>query len=133
MLYSILNKSWKQCPTKQFYSHLPPISKTIQVRRTRHVEDELMRNNLLWTPTHWRASVSHRARTYLNQLCADTGWSLKDLLRAMNDRDEERERESGQSVLSVLFDDDVIAWNIWNHLIICKLLVLDQNTWNYIT
>ena len=33
MLRAILNKSWKQHPTKQqLYSHLPPIMKTIQVR-----------------------------------------------------------------------------------------------------
>ena len=33
----ILNKSWWQHPTKhQLYGHLPPITKIIQVRRTRH-------------------------------------------------------------------------------------------------
>ena len=38
MLRVILNKSWKQYPTKQpQYALLFPISKTIQVRRTRHV------------------------------------------------------------------------------------------------
>ena len=37
MLGAILNKSWRQHPTRhQLYSHLPPIMKTIQVRRTRH-------------------------------------------------------------------------------------------------
>ena len=37
MLRAILNKSWKQHPTRhQLYGHLPPITKTIQVRRTRH-------------------------------------------------------------------------------------------------
>ena len=37
MLRAILNKSWRQHPTKhQLYDHLPPITKTIQVRRTRH-------------------------------------------------------------------------------------------------
>ena len=37
MLRSILNKSWRQHPTRhQLYGHLPPITKTIQVRRTRH-------------------------------------------------------------------------------------------------
>ena len=37
MLRAILNKSWKQHPTKQqLYCHLPPISKTIQIRWTRH-------------------------------------------------------------------------------------------------
>ena len=37
MLQAILNKSWRQHPTKQqLYSHLPPITKTIIIRRTRH-------------------------------------------------------------------------------------------------
>ena len=37
MLQAILNKSWRQHPTRyQLYSHLPPITKTIQVRWTIH-------------------------------------------------------------------------------------------------
>ena len=37
MLRAILNKSWRQHPIRhQLYGHLPPITKTIQVRRTRH-------------------------------------------------------------------------------------------------
>ena len=33
----MLNKSWRQHPTRhQLYGHLPTITKTIQVRRTRH-------------------------------------------------------------------------------------------------
>ena len=33
----LFNKSWRQHRTKhQLYGHLPPITKTIQVRRTRH-------------------------------------------------------------------------------------------------
>ena len=62
MLRAILNKSWQQHPTRhQLYGHLPPITKTIQVRRTRHAGhcwrsgDELIRDVLLWIPTHGRA------------------------------------------------------------------------------
>ena len=37
MLRAILNKSWRQHPTKHLlYGHLPPITKTIQVSWTRH-------------------------------------------------------------------------------------------------
>ena len=37
MLRAILNRSWRQHLTKQqLYGHLPPITKTIQIRRTRH-------------------------------------------------------------------------------------------------
>ena len=37
MLRAVLKKSWRQHHKKQqLYGHLPPISKTIQIRRTRH-------------------------------------------------------------------------------------------------
>ena len=63
MLRAILNKSWRQHPTRhQLYGHLPPIMKTIQVRWTRH---ELIRDVLLWTPTHARAKAGRPARTYI--------------------------------------------------------------------
>ena len=58
MLRAILNKSWRQHPTRhQLYGHLPPITKTIQVRRTRHAghcwrsRDELIRDTLMDTHT----------------------------------------------------------------------------------
>ena len=54
MLRAILNKSWRQHPTRhQLYGHLPPITKPIQVRRTRHAghcwrsKDELISDVLL--------------------------------------------------------------------------------------
>ena len=95
----VLNKSWRQHPTRhQLYGHPPPITKTIQVRRTRHAghcwrsRDELISDVLLWTPTHGRAKAGRPARTYIQQLCEDTGCCPKDLPRAMNDREEWRER-----------------------------------------
>ena len=40
MLRAILNKSWRQHPTRhQLYGHLPSITKTLQVRRIRHAGD----------------------------------------------------------------------------------------------
>ena len=99
MLPAILNKSWQQHPTRhQLYGHLPPITKTIQVRRTRHAghcwrsRDELIRDLLLWIPTHGRAKAGRPARTYIQQLCEDTGCCPEDLPGAMNDREEWRER-----------------------------------------
>ena len=99
MLRAILNKSCRQHPTRhQLYGHLPPITKTIQVRRTRHAghcwrsRDELTRDVLLWTPTHGRAKAGWPSRTYIQQLCEDTGCCPEDLPRAMNDREELRER-----------------------------------------
>ena len=99
MLRAILNKSWQQHPTRhQLYGHLPPITTTIQVRRTRHAghcwrsRDEFIRDVLLWIPTHGRAKAGRPARTYIQQLCEDTGCCPEDLPRAMNDREEWRER-----------------------------------------
>ena len=99
MLRAILNKSWRQHPTRhQLYGHLPPITKTIQVRRNRHAghcwrsRDELIRDVLLLTPTHGRAKAGRPARTYIQQLCEDTGCCSEDLPRAMKDREKWRER-----------------------------------------
>ena len=95
MLRAILNKSWRQHPTRrQLYGHLPPITKTIQVRRARHAghcwrtKDELVSDVLLWTPTYGQAKAGRPARTYIQQLCEDTGCNLEDLPEAMNDREK---------------------------------------------
>ena len=85
MLRAILNKSWRQHPTnQQLYGHLPPATKTIKVRRTRHTghcwsRDELISDVLLWTPSQGRAKAGRPDRTYIQQLCADTGFSPEDL------------------------------------------------------
>ena len=99
MLRAILNRSWRQHPTRhQLYGHLPPITKTIQVRRTRHAGhcwrsgDKLISDVLLWTPTHGRAKAGRPARTYIQQLCEDTGCCPEDLPEAMNDREKWLER-----------------------------------------
>ena len=82
----------------QLYGHLPLITKTIQVRRTRHAghcwrsKDELISDVLQWTPTYSRAKAVRSARTYIQQLCEDTGCSPEDLPEAMNDREKWRER-----------------------------------------
>ena len=66
MLRAILTKSWRQHTTKhQLYGHLPPITKTIQLRRTRHAghgwrsRDELISDVLQWTPGKSRTTSSN--------------------------------------------------------------------------
>ena len=96
MLRAIFNKSWGQHP--KLYEHLPPNMKTIKIRRTRHAghcwrsRDELISDVFLWTPSHGRAKAGRPARTYIQQLCADSGCSLEDLLIAIDDREVWRER-----------------------------------------
>ena len=96
---AILNKSWRQHPTKQLlYGYLHPITKTIKIRRTKHARhcrrswDELISDVLLWTPSHGRAKAGWPARTYIQQFCADKGCSPEDLPEAMDDREGWRER-----------------------------------------
>ena len=92
MLRAILNKSWRQHPTRhQLYGHLPPIMKTIKVRQTRHAghcwrsRDELISDVLLWTHSYGQAKAGRPALTYIQQLCEDTGCSPEDLPEVMND------------------------------------------------
>ena len=99
MLWAILNKSWRQHPTKeQLYAHLPSITKTIQVRRTRRAghcwgsKHELISDILLWTPSHGRTKAGRLARTYIQQLCTDTGYCFEDHEVAMDNRNMWRER-----------------------------------------
>ncbi len=99
MLRAILNKSWRQHPTKhQLYGHLPPITQTIKVRLTRHTghywrsRDELISDVLLWTPSSGQEKAGRPARTYIQQLCEDTGCSSEDQPEAIDDGEEWRER-----------------------------------------
>ena len=103
---------WQQHPTRyQLYVHLPPITKTIQVRRTRHAghywrsRDKLISDVLLWTPTYCRAKTERPARTYIQQLCEDTGCSPEDQPEALNER-ENSKRGLRISVLATRHDDD---------------------------
>ena len=106
MLRAILNKSWRQHPTRhQLYGHLPPITKTIQVRRTKHAghcwrrKDELISNVLLWTAAYGQAKAGRPARTYIQQLCAlKTCQRRKTIGRS-------GERGSGISVLAARHHD----------------------------
>ena len=94
MLRAIVNKSWRQQPTKQrLFGHLPPITKTIKVRRTRYARhcgrsrDELISDILLWTPSHGRAKAGRPTRTYIQHLYAYTGCSIEDRPETMDDRE----------------------------------------------
>ena len=107
--------------TSAQYGHLPPISKTIQVRRTRHPghcwrsKDVFITNVLLWIPSHERTSVGRSTRIYLQQFYANTGCSLENLPGAMDDRDElwERVREICASSATWWWWYPLIYTNSW--------------------
>ena len=114
MLWSLLNKSFKQPPTKQqLYGHLPPISKTIKVQRKTcwtliESKDKPMSDFFHWTPTHGRVSVGTQVRIYLPQPCTGTGCRLEDLLEAMDEWNMYRER------IWEISASDTASW--WWHL-----------------
>ena len=125
MLWTILHKSWRQHPTKQqLYDHLPLITKTIQVRRTRHAghywrcRDELISDVLLWTPSHGHAKAGQPARTYIQQLCKDTGCSPGDLQETINNWEgwQERVRDIHADG-TTRWDDDlfVILYSLYDY------------------
>ena len=116
MLRVILNKTWRQHPTKQqLYGHLPLIMKTIQVRRTRHAGYVL-----LWTPSHGRTKTGWSAWTYIQQLCTDTGCSPEDLLEAIDNREGWWER-----VRDIRADG--VTWCWWDIYISKLAIVVEDN------
>ena len=109
MLRAILNRSWRQHPTKkQLYGHQPPIAKTIQIRRTRHAaqcwssKDELRSDVLLWTPSHGRAKAgwpTYSSSVYIRGVALKTCRKRWTIGRG-------GERGSGISLLMARQDDD---------------------------
>ena len=112
MLRAILNKSWRQHPRRrQLYVHLPPITKTIQAKRTKHAghcwrsTDELISDVLLWTPHMAKQNqddqLEHTYSSYVRirnvalRTC-QRGWMIG----------RSGERVSGISVLAARHDDD---------------------------
>ena len=49
-------------------------------------KDELISDVLPWSPSYGRAKAGRPARTYIQQLCADTGCNTEDMPEAMVDR-----------------------------------------------
>ena len=130
---AILNKSWRPPPTKQeLYGHLPPISKTIQVRRTRHAghcrrsRDKIISDVLLWTSLQGRVKAGRPARTYIQQLCADTGCSLEDQPEATA-IEKGGGRRSGRSVVTARYDDNVDDEDVSLWTCVSKFIKIDVN------
>ena len=107
MLRAILNKSGRQHPTRhQLYGPLPPITKTIQVRRYRLAghcwrnRDELISDVILWAP-HMDDQLEHTYSSYVR---------IRDVaLKTCQRRwtiGRSGERWSGISVLAARHDDD---------------------------
>ena len=79
----VLNESWKQHPTKQhLYGHQPSITKTIKVRRIRHLgycwksKDKHISDIYMWTPSYGLAKAGRPDWTLAQQLWANSRYSL---------------------------------------------------------
>ena len=112
MLRGILNKSWRQQPTKhQLYGHLPPITKTIQVRRIRHAghcwrsRDELIIYVLLGTPHMDEQKQDDKLENTYSNYVRILDVALKTCQRRWT-MGKSGERGSGISVLAAWYDDD---------------------------
>ena len=71
-------------------------------------QDELTNNIPSWTASHKHTDISQPTKTYIHQLCADTGYRLEDLTSERPDFHglEEREKESMRWMLSAQIHDD---------------------------
>ena len=115
MLRAILNKSWQQHPTRhQLYGHLPPITKTIQVRRARHTEtagEARMNSSVMYSygPPHMAKQkqddqLEHTYSSYVRIRDVALKTCQKQWMIGRSS-----ERGSGISVLVARHDDD-ITW-----------------------
>ena len=135
MLRAILNRSWRQHPTRhQLYGHLPPITKTIPVRRARHAghcwrsRDELISDVLLWTP-HMAVQKQddqheHTFSSYvrIRDVVLKTSLGRWTIGRS-------GERGSGISVLPARYDDDHDDIYIYIYIYIYKI---KKKSWHMI-
>ena len=107
---------------------------TIQVKQIRHAghcyksKNELLSNVLLWTPKHGHISVGWPAKTYIHQLCMDSGSRLENL-QSVNMTDGKR--EPSESMLSACFDEndikDINAFPQKHIQICCTKIILFSN------
>ena len=133
------NKSWRQHPTRhQLYGHLPPITKTIQVRRTRHAghcwrsKDELISDVLLWTPhMDVQKQDDQHELTYSNYVRTQDVTLKTCRRRWMIGRSGER--GSGISVLAARHDDDDDDLKPYNRIETNGYYWIEINTWNYVS
>ena len=118
ILRAILNKSWRQHPTiHQLYDHLPPITKTIQVRRTRHAghcwrsKGELISDVLLGNRHHMAVQKpdGQHEHTFSNYVRIQD-FVLNTCLRRWT-IGKSGERGSGISVLPAEHDEDDIYFS----------------------
>ena len=130
MLWVILNKSWRQHPTKQqLYSHLPPITKTIQVKRTRHTGYCWRSRDELWhAPVNPLTCMCSCGLPHMDEQRQDvqlgptynSSVPMQDVALKTYRKwwmiERGGGRGSGRSVLMAQHDDDILQMNVLNDL-----------------
>ena len=98
MLRAILNKSWRQHPTRhQLYGHLPLSRKLFKLdepdmQTLLEKQGRTHKRCTLMDPHTWPCKSRTTSTNIHQQLCEDTGCCPEDLPRAMKYREEWRER-----------------------------------------
>ena len=85
------------------------------------IRDELITDALLWTSSHGWEKAGEPARTYIQQLCEDTGCSSEDLPEAMNNRKRWREsvrdiRADGINMMMMMMMNTFIRKYDWYYV-----------------
>ena len=81
---------------------------------------------LPWTPTYGRAKAERPARTYIPQLCEDTGCRPEDLPEAMNDREKWREGQGypclwhDRTMIMMIYLSIYVSWSILGIISFCE-------------
>ena len=96
-------KEKKNSIKQHLYGYLPPTSKTIQGEQILDMVGE-GQSHKWYSHTQWLTNISQLAKTYIHQLCIDTGCCLEDRPRAMVSWNGWQ--ESSESMPSTHFYDD---------------------------
>ena len=95
VLRAVLRVSWKEHITNNnLYGKLMKVTDSLRVRRLKFIghcwrsNDELINKVLTWRPKRGKRKRGRPVTTYLDQLRKDTGMSIEDLQKIMDDRDE---------------------------------------------
>ena len=117
MLRAILNKSWRQHPTKkQLCSHLPSITKIILVRRTRHAGNcwRIRTNAYMIYSCGPLQMGEQRQDDQLKPIYNSSVPILDIVLKSSREKwtiEKGGKRVSGRSVLAARHDDDIYLRN----------------------
>ena len=124
MLWAILNKCWRQHSTRhQLYGHLPPITKTIQVRRTRHAghswgsKDELISEENSYGPPH----IAKQKQDDQHERTCSSDVRIRDVVLKTCQRQWTIGR-SGERGSAAWHDDDDECY-LWNYTSLMKCTV----------